>query len=76
MKLDQLLPGTVVRGIIPDAQITVVSVQWFGCETLEITYKTAAGKVANKTSPWSFSNTSTTKTTDFAELLPRAEAPR
>ena len=48
MNLEQLLPGTVLRGVIPDAQVTVVSVQWFGSEALELTYKTAAGKVANE----------------------------
>jgi SNF2 family DNA or RNA helicase len=37
-----------VRGILPDALVTVVSVQWFGSEALELTYKNAAGKVANE----------------------------
>lgn len=48
MKLEQTLPGTVVRGILPDALVNVVSVQWFGSEALELTYKTADGKVANE----------------------------
>lgn len=48
MKLEQTLPGTVVRGILPDALVHVVSVQWFGSEALELTYKTADGKVANE----------------------------
>jgi superfamily II DNA or RNA helicase len=37
-----------MRGIVPDALVTVVNVQWFGSEALELTYKTAAGKVANE----------------------------
>src|SRR5204863_6157630 len=37
-----------VRGVIPDALATVISVQWFGSEALELTYKTPAGKVANE----------------------------
>ena len=48
MKLEQFLPNTAVRGVIPDALVTVVSVQWFGSEALELTYKTATGKVANE----------------------------
>ena len=47
-KLEALLPNAAVRGILPDALVTVVSVQWFGSEALELTYKTPAGKVANE----------------------------
>src|SRR3984885_5680632 len=48
MKLEQLQPNAAVRGILPDALVTVVSVQWFGSEALELTYKTTLGKVANE----------------------------
>jgi hypothetical protein len=48
IKLEQLQPRAAVRGIVPDELVTVVSVQWFGSEPLELTYKTAAGKVANE----------------------------
>jgi SNF2 family DNA or RNA helicase len=47
-KLDALTPNAAVRGILPDRLVTVVSVQWFGSEALELTYKTADGKVANE----------------------------
>jgi len=47
-KLEDLQPHAAVRGILPDALVTVVSVQWFGSEALELTYKTPAGKVANE----------------------------
>ncbi|HEY3382612.1 MAG TPA: helicase-related protein [Vicinamibacterales bacterium] len=47
-KLDDLTPNAAVRGVLPDGLVTVVSVQWFGSEALELTYKTAAGKVANE----------------------------
>ena len=47
MKLESLTPGSAVRGLIPDATAVVVSVQWFGSEALELTYKSADGKVAN-----------------------------
>ena len=48
MKLEDLQVHASIKGIIPDALVTVVSVQWFGSEALELTYKTAAGKVANE----------------------------
>src|SRR5665648_337002 len=47
MTLEDLAPGASVRGIVPDSLVSVVSVQWFGSEALELTYKTAAGNVAN-----------------------------
>ena len=47
-KLEDLLPNAAVRGVLPDALVTVVSVKWFGSEALELTYKTQAGKVANE----------------------------
>ena len=48
MKLEELLPNVVLRGILPDVQVTVVHVQWFGSIALELTYKTPDGKVANR----------------------------
>jgi SNF2 family DNA or RNA helicase len=48
MKLEELKPNTAVRGVIPECAVTVVSVQWFGSEALELTYKTPEGKVANE----------------------------
>src|SRR5450432_1208031 len=47
-RLEDLQPTAAIRGIIPDALVTVVSVQWFGSEALELTYKTPVGKVANE----------------------------
>ncbi|MCB9132876.1 MAG: hypothetical protein H6647_18280, partial [Anaerolineales bacterium] len=47
-QLEQLQPNAAVRGILPDALVTVVNVQWFGSDALELTYKTATGKVANE----------------------------
>jgi len=47
--LEELRPGAAVRGVLADdGLVTVVNVQWFGSEALELTYKTAAGKVANQ----------------------------
>jgi len=47
-KLEQLTPNAAVLGILPDGLVTVVSVQWFGSEALELTYKSPNGKVANE----------------------------
>ena len=48
MKLEQLQVHASIRGIVPDALVTVVSVQWHGTDALELTYKTTTGKVANE----------------------------
>jgi superfamily II DNA or RNA helicase len=47
-KLEDLQPTAAVRGILPDALATVVNVQWYGSEALELTYKDPAGRVANE----------------------------
>src|SRR3974377_722252 len=46
--LEELKPNASVRGILPDCLVTVVQVQWFGSEALELTYKDPTGKVANE----------------------------
>lgn len=48
LKLEELKPNASIRGLLPDSFVTVVSVQWFGSEALELTYKTPSGKVANE----------------------------
>ena len=48
IRLEDLQPSAVVRGVLPDCLVTVVSVQWFGADAIELTYKTPAGKVANE----------------------------
>jgi SNF2 family DNA or RNA helicase len=46
--LEDLKPNASVRGILPNCLVTVVNVQWFGSEALELTYKDPSGKVANE----------------------------
>ena len=48
MTLEQLQPNAAVRGIVPDALVTVVSVQWFGSAALTLIYRTAAGQLADR----------------------------
>src|SRR5215813_1550195 len=47
-QLEDLQPYAAVRGILPESLVSVVNVQWFGSDALELTYKTATGKVANE----------------------------
>lgn len=47
-RLEDLKPNTVIRGITANSSVTIVNVQWFGSEALELTYKTPDGKVANE----------------------------
>jgi len=46
-KLEDLKPHTLVRGILPDASVSVVSVQWFGSDVVELTYKDPSGRLGN-----------------------------
>src|SRR5882672_4119652 len=48
MKLEDLQPNIAVRGIFPEALATVVSVQWYGDNALELTYKDPSGRVSNE----------------------------
>ena len=47
-RLEDLQPNTVVRGILPDCSVTLVSLQWFGSTAVEMTFKDPAGRVANR----------------------------
>ena len=47
-KLEDLKPNASIKGILPDCLVTVVNVEWFGSEALELTYKDPSGKVANE----------------------------
>jgi len=47
LKLEDLKPNAVVRGILPERAITVVGAQWYGPNAVELTYKDSEGKVGN-----------------------------
>lgn len=47
-KLEDLQPNTVVRGILPDELVTLINVQWYGSDAVEITYKDSSGRVGNE----------------------------
>jgi superfamily II DNA or RNA helicase len=46
-KLEDLQSDATVRGVLPDALVTVVNAKWFGSSAVELTYKAPDGKVAN-----------------------------
>jgi len=45
-RLEELVSGAQIAGILPDTSVSVVTVQWFGSDALELTYKDPAGRVA------------------------------
>jgi len=48
VKLEDLVPDVAVRGLIPDAQATVVSASWHGSDMLTLIYRGPDGKLANE----------------------------
>lgn len=68
-RLEDLKPGALVKGILPDELITIVNTKWHGSNVLELTYKDQSGtprcellyrddepkiEIASKGLPWSF----------------------
>jgi len=47
-RLADLIPDTVIRGVLPNGLVTVTSVKWYGSECVEIVYKDAKGQVDNQ----------------------------
>ena len=48
MRLEDIQPQCTLGGVHPDCSVTVVSVEWYGSDALELTYKTPGGKVGNE----------------------------
>ena len=48
MKLEDLQPDAAVRGILPDAVVSVVSVEWHGSDALTLVYRGPSGRVADE----------------------------
>ncbi len=46
--LEEIKTGATVSGILPNGLVSIVNVQWFGSDAVEITYKDAAGKLSNQ----------------------------
>ncbi|ELR99512.1 helicase-related protein [Gloeocapsa sp. PCC 73106] len=47
-RLEDLQPKIALKGILPDSLVTVVTVNWFNPDALELTYKTPSGRVGNE----------------------------
>ena len=43
MQLEDLTKGATVEGILPNQAVTVVDVNWFGTNAIELTYKDSSG---------------------------------
>jgi hypothetical protein len=48
VKLEDLQPDASVRGILPDALVSVVNVQWHGSDALTLVYRGLDGRVADE----------------------------
>ncbi len=48
MLLEELKPGLRIGGLIPAEVITVIAAQWHGADALELTYKTASGRLGQQ----------------------------
>lgn len=46
-RLEDLTRGATVKGVLPNEQVTVVDVKWFGSNIIELTYKDASGHLGN-----------------------------
>lgn len=46
--LEEIIRGTVVKGILPEGFVTVVDVSWIGTVAIELTYKDSSGKLGNE----------------------------
>ena len=47
-RLEELTRGASVKGILPDALVTVIDVAWHGNSVVELTYKDASGRLGNE----------------------------
>lgn len=47
-RLDDLVPGTVVRGLVAGEPVTVVAAEWHGAGAMTLTYRRATGEVGNE----------------------------
>ena len=42
-RLEDITVGSTVTGIVADSSVTIVAVQWYGTNVIEITYKNSSG---------------------------------
>lgn len=47
-RLDELIPGASVRGLVPGEPVTVVAAEWHGKSVITLTYRRASGEVGSE----------------------------
>ncbi len=47
-KLEDLTPGTWIKGVLPDALVIVIDAKWHGSSVVELTYKDSAGRLGTE----------------------------
>jgi hypothetical protein len=70
IRLEDLQPNAALRGILPDALVTVINVQRYGSEALELTYKTPGGLPGNVLTRHLSDNWAPVIETDLDDLNP------
>ena len=68
-RLEEIIPGATVQGLVPSEPVTVVSTQWHGTTVLQVTFRLLSGRVeesmlyrtdeprlgvSSKSRPWAF----------------------
>ncbi len=48
MRLEELIPGTAVRGLVAGSVARIVQVEWFGDQAVKVTYEEPGGAVRNR----------------------------
>ena len=46
-RLEELTRGASIKGVVPDTLVSIIDARWYGSTALELTYKSADGRVAN-----------------------------
>lgn len=47
-KLEELRPGSIVRGLIPHQDVEIISTKWYGNTAIDITYRDGSGNLGNQ----------------------------
>jgi len=48
LKLEKIIPHSIIKGVLSDVPVEVVSVRWYGTEAIELTFKSPDGYVSNQ----------------------------
>jgi len=48
MRLEDIQSACTLHGILPNETVTVISIEWYGSDAVELTYKSGSGNVSNE----------------------------